>query len=130
MEAYYLVVNYGPSICCLQPRMIKLIVSHFYSALCSSLCLYWVYRQFQNYLDNDDLSAMSFKRFNAEAENLYPAFSICFLGNIISKDKLKQTLNATAPSAESTWLYLYMLRGYLNMTEEIGRVNFEDVTVS
>ena len=110
--------------------MIKLILKNLFSVLCFSLCLCMTYLQFRNFFDDYDSSVISFSQFNVAPEDLYPSISICFRGNIISEEKLKSVLNGTVHSADVVKLYWQMLEGKGNTTEEMQKVNFDDVVIS
>jgi len=111
-------------------EMFKLASNQFYGIICSSLCLYWIYLQCGKFLLDYDSSAISFRKFNAEPKDLYPEFSICFYGKILREDKIRRALNATAEPKDLGELYMQMLTGKQNMTDEMRKINFGDVTIS
>ena len=111
-------------------EMMKLVKNGFYITLCFSMCVYWTCKQYGKFSDDDDSSAIYFKEFNLEPEDLYPEFSICFFGNIISTEKIKRALNATTGHKGVRQLYVKMLTGQQNLTEEMRNINFSDVTIS
>ena len=104
-----------------------------YDLLCVSLCLYMTYLQFSNYAEDNDSSAISFRKFNKEPKDLYPSFSICFWGTkgeILNEDRTRQALNDTVHSGDVRSLYAKMLKGKIAMTEGIGAANFDDLTIT
>ena len=86
--------------------------------------------QFGKFLLDYDSSAISFRKFNIEPTDLYPEFSICFSGNILSADKIRRALNLTAEPKVLRELYVQMLMGKQNMTDAMRKINFSDVTIS
>ena len=108
-------------------------VFFLYDLLCISLCLYMTYVQFRNYAEDKDSSVISFRTFNSEPQDLYPAISFCFFewpnitGDILDKDKTRASEDKHHHNART--LYVQMLLGQTSMTEEMSRVNFDDLTI-
>ena len=108
------------------------ILETYLYRLCVLICLcgscYIGYLQFKQYLKNDDLASISYRKFNNEEKDEYPTISICILGPTgwifdSSHDGFKST-NATPES------YHNYLRGSLKEypAEFIG-IKFEDVAL-
>ena len=103
-----------------------------YSLLCLFFCVYMTFLQFKNYAEDKDASAISFRTFNNEPQDEYPAFSVCFFGfngEIFNKDKTRNALADKLPYYDARKKYVEMLKGQTNITDEISRVHFGNLTV-
>ena len=61
-------------------RVFLEVTIKLFQAGCFVLAGYMTFLQFQNFRNNNDLSMVSFRKFNAEPHDLYPTFSICIKG--------------------------------------------------
>ena len=57
---------------------LKFGVNKLFQLACFIIAGYMTVLQFKLYITNEDSSAVSYLRFNKEAMDLYPTYSICF----------------------------------------------------
>ena len=103
---------------------------------CLAATSFMVYKQFKLFVDNEDSSSVSYRKFNDKATDLYPTFSLCFdfggPGNyFMYKDET--ILGNLLGLQKDRWLYHGYLSGTLednNLLENVsGLVKFEDALV-
>ena len=95
---------------------------------CISLAAYTIICLFQEYFSNDDVSYVTYQKFNERKQDVYPAFSICLYS--LAGKLYKQEVNfLNLKGAESEYVYSDMVRGYTNITNEFMEVEFDDVTI-
>jgi hypothetical protein len=95
----------------------------FFSAVCFSATVYLVIECFQTYWKNEDVCLVSFKRFNENADQVYPTITLC-INNPIQQKKLKRV----GKGNYNTSTFKGYLEGYY-VDEELKNVDYEEVTV-
>ena len=64
---------------------LKTITKKNFQLGCFAITLYMIYKQFKLFVDNEDSSSISYRKFNDEDTDLYPTFSFCFDYGLDSK---------------------------------------------
>ena len=103
-----------------------------YDSACVSFCLYMTFLQIRNYAEDKDSSAISFRKFNTEWQDMYPAFSICYAGpnvTILPNNNTRIALPGGNLSSDLHLSYFQMLMGLRHMTAEMRKLHFDDWTV-
>ena len=49
-----------------------------FAVICFGLACYETYKQFREYIRNEDTASIEYRNFNLEEKDEYPTFSICF----------------------------------------------------
>ena len=110
---------------------IQVIIDKVFLLACMILAGYMTCLQFQYYLRNQDLSSISYRKFNSEPQDQYPIFTICYSGypeGEIFSDSLILPQYGIDPR-----LYGLFLRGKLNEQEyqdninSFARINYDEV---
>ena len=64
--------------------------------VCFSMTLYMTYLQLKYYLDDEDMSPVSYQYFSDENSKIdYPTFSVCFFGSQYVFDPQKDVFKST-----------------------------------
>ena len=95
---------------------------------CFTVAGYFIVQQFQVYYSNQDLSYVSYKKFNQMSKDLYPLLSFC----VYSPSSSEMLVNEKMTNMNMTikpYLYSDMLLGYANLTNEFDEAPFDDVTI-
>lgn len=83
------------------------------------LQIYCIYK----YTLNEDVSLVTYKRFHAEKDNVYPSISFCIINPFLEDELQKYGNNISVTS------YSYFLQGW-NWDERMMNIDFDSVTVS
>ena len=84
------------------------------------------YLQFKYYLSNEDLSSISYQKFNKEEKDKYPNFSICFHG--LRGEIFKQSSGVFDPTNITPASYTKYLLGDLeDQSTQFSSIKFDDV---
>ena len=89
------------------------------------------YRQYQRYMNNHDISSISYRRFNSESKDAYPSYSICLyssFGMIFKQDKNILGLKGWKDGS----LYRKILLGEESVMEKsrFSEIDFDSVSVN
>ena len=110
---------------------IKRVVERLLLLACMGLAGYMVFLQFQYFLHNHDLSSISHRKFNSDAQDKYPIFTICYIGT-----RGGYIFSQSSPLfnyGKDRHLYNRFLRGKLNpkyeqdVIENFTRINYDEV---
>ena len=92
-----------------------LLIKRCFQLICCLLAILFIFKQISDYLRNEDVSVISYRKYSAKEADKYPTFTICLrpseldlLGypNILYREEVvNQTLGITGPN------YYYMLSG-------------------
>ena len=109
-------------------RLSELCLYRFCLLICLFCASYMTYFQFQYYLNDEDSASISYRQFNKEEKDEYPAFSICLKGN---KGRIfKRSHDAFKSINISRGSYYRYLRGFLpKHLEEFHDIKFSDVVL-
>ena len=95
---------------------------------CFTVAGFFIVQQFQVYYSNQDLSYVSYQKFNAMPKDLYPLISFCVYsrstGEMLMEEKLLKVNSTLTP-----FLYSDMLLGYANISDEFVQTPFDNVTI-
>lgn len=91
--------------------------------LCFVMTIFMVTKCFLNYIRNEDVCLVSFKRFNDNADQIYPTTTLC-ISNPIQKEKLE----IISKGLYNTSSYTKQLQGHY-MGEIISDIGYDEVTV-
>ena len=94
-----------------------------FKATCFVLAGYMVYVQLKTYCANQDLSTITYERFENEAQDIFPAFSVCAVGWnwIMSEDKM--------PKNHDPGTFTNILKGNLDDNMNYSKIQFDQVTI-
>ena len=99
-----------------------------FQIVCFSVAGYFIVQQFQVYNSNQDLSYVSYKKFNDMPQDLYPLLSFCVYSST-TNEMLMQDKMSNMNSTLTPFLYSDMLKGYANISNEFTQTSFDDVTI-
>ena len=94
-----------------------------FSVVCFLATVHFVIECFKTYLKNEDVCLVSFKRFNENADQVYPTVTIC-ISNPIQQKKLKSVGKGNYNASSFT----QHLQGHY-VDEELNNVDYDEVTV-
>ena len=114
---------------------IKTIAIRLFQIACFVPLGSMIYKQLKLYIDNEDSSSVSYRKFNDEENDLYPTFSFCFQASP-SFEMFKDENFLGVEGISNRVLYSSYLKGTLedehqmkNTSENFTLINFEDVVV-
>ena len=99
---------------------------------CVALAGYMTYVQFKNYISNEDVSVVSFRKFNSDIDDLYPSFSICMIGStgeIFKKDEILKIWSGLN-NERAARQYQKSLRGKERNITNISEADFDKITIN
>ena len=89
------------------------------------------YLQFKYYLNNEDFSSISYRKFNKEEKDEYPNFSICFSGSKIRGEIFKLSHDVFHSTNITRASYGKYLGGDLEShSRQFSTIKFDDVTIN
>lgn len=104
------------------------IIKLIFQATCFILAGYTTVLQFRDYVSNQDVSYVTYKRFNERPQDVYPTFTICLYS--ASGQLFKRDINFLGEIGKrNDYLYSDMLRGYSTITPNFTKVKFDEVTI-
>ena len=77
----------------MNPSAFKIGVVRTLTVGCSILAAYMTAKQVISFLENDDATAIQYRRFNLSPDDKYPIFSFCFTGSELYWNKPKEIFN-------------------------------------
>ena len=95
---------------------------------CIVSVLILAFTQLQVYIDNKDQSSVGYRRFNDEEQDIYPAMSICLHsphGGIFDEADEFLQVNKGLNGGQG---YQNILLGNKNITDDIAKISFDNVT--
>ena len=105
-------------------------VDWFFLLLCSAMAIYLVVLQLKNYLANEDLISMSYRRFNSEEKDEYPTLTICFDGYrgaiFDGSDDIFDQGNASAGTYQR---YINGRPNYNKSSFDYNSINYDEVAL-
>ena len=93
-----------------------------FHCVCLLVAIIYGINSFYDFIQNQDFTTISFKRFHDDAESIYPLISMCFNTPFI-KDRLIQSAQLSEPID-----YTRYLIGKIPANESLRSLNFEDVS--
>ena len=107
---------------------VLIVFNAIFQLTCFTVAGYFIIQQFQVYYSNQDLSYVSYKKFNQMPNDLYPLLSFCVYtpssSEMLVEEKMTKLDRTLKP-----YLYSDMLLGYTNITDEFDKAPFDDVTI-
>ena len=77
-------------------------------AICLGLTSYVTYVQFREYLKNEDIASIQYRKFNLEEKDMYPTFTVCFwplqIGANFDNNHVSFIRNNITPSSYGSFL--------------------------
>ena len=111
-------------------RILQVVVKGF-QLTCFLLAGFMTYLQFERYLQNGDVSTISFRTFNSDTRDIYPSFSMCLKGlngEIFRHTEIVSIWNHL-DYEKGVKMYQDGLRGNSNFSNAVIEKTFENVTV-
>ena len=106
----------------------KLLINIF-QVVCVALAAYMIQSQIYAFIENKDLSLVSYPTFNQELQDTYPTLSACALPKIQFPTGFSSpNFNANGTSLTEKDYY-EMLRGKRSITSDFDKIQFDDVRV-
>ena len=100
-----------------------------FAVICFGLACYETYKQFREYIRNEDTASIEYRNFNLEEKDQYPTFSICFrslqFGENFDSNHPSFTSYNITPS-----LYGWYLMGYIDDDPKYDRIVYDDVSAT
>ena len=102
----------------IQPLIFTIFIFYF------SVLVYLCCKDIKIYLDNEDSSSISFRKFNASPRDRYPVITLCFNNNMYNNEELSK-------HGYSSRQYFSMITGLKNVTiDEMSKIpEFSNVTI-
>ena len=113
----------------MSPKCITLLLLNIgFQVTCFMVAGYFIFNQFVEYHGNEEVSYISYRRFNERPIDVYPSLSFCIFSisasQLLMREKMKD-INSTM----SPYLYSDMSLGYTNITKEFGETPFDNITI-
>ena len=105
-------------------KNITTLVVRLFQFACFILAGYMAFEQLKFYIANHDFSSLSYRKFNAEADNLYPSYSFCIEsknGDIFNKGH-----QLRGKAGHQHQMYYQMLEGEQELGKDFTSIRFED----
>ena len=100
-----------------------------FAVICFGLACYETYKQFREYIRNEDTASIEYRNFNLEEKDQYPTFSICFRSL-----QFGENFDAGHPSFTSynitPSLYGWFLMGYEDDDPKYDQIVYDDVSAT
>ena len=93
-----------------------------FHCVCLLVAIIYGVNSVYDFIQNQDFTTISFKKFHNDAESIYPSISMCFNTPFI-KDRLIQSAQLSEPIE-----YTRYLIGKIPANESLRNLNFEDVS--
>ena len=93
-----------------------------FHCVCLIVAIIYGINSIQDFIQNQDLTTISFKKFHNDVESVYPSISMCFNTPFI-KDRLIQSAQLSEPIE-----YTKYLIGKIPANETLRNINYEDVS--
>ena len=99
---------------------------------CFCMAWYMTYLQFNYYLSNGDLVAISYRKFNAEEKDEYPTITVCLWGatGAISNKINDIWISPNNTKNEKRNYYEYLSGKLEDHSDRFSTINFDDVAIS
>ena len=113
----------------MSPKCIALLfINIVFQVTCFTAAGYFIFNQFEDYYGNQDVSYVSYRRFNERPIDVYPSLSFCIYSSSASQLLMQEKMKGIN-STISPYVYADMSLGYTNITKEFNETPFDDITI-